>query len=74
MNITNDTVVMVLGTLSSVVPATPVDEQNTTNAEFVAVALRSTARLVDGTQLPTEDRVEVCYTCIYIYTHTHVDL
>ena len=55
MNITEDNVVMNLGTLRGVVDGTPDDEQNTNNARFIADVLRSTAFLVNGSQLPMEE-------------------
>ena len=61
MDITEDDVVMFLETLNSSVAGTPVDQQNSTNAAVVANALRSTAFLVDGSELSTEEVEEVWF-------------
>ena len=64
MDITEDNVVMFLGTLNSSVAGTPVDQQNSTNAAVIANALRSTAFLVNGSELTIEEVEEVwCYLC-----------
>ena len=59
MNITEENVVMNLGTLRTVVAGTPADQQNPTNAAVVANALRSTAFLVNGSDLSTDEVEEV---------------
>ena len=59
MNITEENVVMNLETLRSVVDGTPANQQNSTNAAIVANALRSTAFLVNGSDLSTEEVEEV---------------
>ena len=66
MNIEEDDVVMVLGALNSTVAGTPVDQQNSNNAAFIADALSATAFLVNGSELSTEEVEQVWF---YLVTY-----